>query len=113
MVSKGQLSSPLSEQILSSTVTVNFAPDGRLWRLTPTAQAVYLDYSTDNGKTYQQPIKINRTEQKIAPGLKTHRHWKSVALAVSMCFIMPMKNKIQPVSLVIPTIMDKHLVHLF
>jgi len=66
MVSKGQLSSPLSEQILSSTVTVNFAPDGRLWRLTPTAQAVYLDYSTDNGKTYQQPIKINQTEQKIS-----------------------------------------------
>jgi hypothetical protein len=58
--------SKFSEQILSSTVTVNFAPDGRLWRLTPTKQAVYVDYSIDNGKTYQHPIKINTITQKIS-----------------------------------------------
>lgn len=55
-----------TEQILSSTVTVNYAPDGRLWRLTPTEQAVYVDFSEDNGQSYQQAVKINPFEQKIS-----------------------------------------------
>jgi len=54
-----------SLEILNSTVTVNFAPDGRLWRLTPTKHTVYVDYSIDKGKTYSTPVRINTTEQKI------------------------------------------------
>ncbi len=53
-------------QILSATVTANFAPDGRLWRLIPTEHAVYVDFSDDNGKTYQHPIRINPVDQKIS-----------------------------------------------
>ena len=53
-------------EILRSTVSVNFAPDGRLWRLIPTKQAVYVDYSNDNGKSYSKPITINSLKQKIS-----------------------------------------------
>ncbi len=55
-----------SFQIPSSTVTVNFAPDGRLWRLIPTKQTVYVDYSDDHGTTYSRPIAVNKHKQKIS-----------------------------------------------
>ncbi|MFW5442790.1 MAG: exo-alpha-sialidase [Methylococcaceae bacterium] len=61
-----QKPSPLAFEILSSTVTLNFAPDGRLWRLIPTKDTVYVDFSKDKGKTYSTPIKVNTTEQKIS-----------------------------------------------
>jgi hypothetical protein len=53
------------DEILNSTVAASFAPDGRLWRLIPTKDAVYVDYSYDNGNSFQQPIKINPIPQKI------------------------------------------------
>ncbi len=53
-------------QILNTTVTANFAPDGRLWRLIPTENAVYVDFSNNNGKTFQQAIRINPIDQKIS-----------------------------------------------
>lgn len=53
-------------EIPSSTVTANFAPDGRLWRLVPTEQTVYVDYSDDNGSSYSLPIVINKRKQKIS-----------------------------------------------
>jgi hypothetical protein len=52
--------------ILRSTVAVSFAPDGRLWRLTPTSEAVFVDYSDDNGQTYRQAIQVNPESQKIS-----------------------------------------------
>lgn len=55
-----------SYEILQSTVSVNFAQDGRLWRLIPTKQVVYVDYSNDNGKSYSKPITINSLKQKIS-----------------------------------------------
>ena len=53
-------------EILSSTVTANFAPDGRLWRLVPTEETVYVDYSDDSGKSYSLPVAINKHTQQIS-----------------------------------------------
>ncbi|WP_305908761.1 sialidase family protein [Methylomarinum sp. Ch1-1] len=52
--------------VLRSTVAVAFAPDGRLWRLTPTPDAVYVDYSDDNGQTFSPPQQVNPAAQKIS-----------------------------------------------
>jgi hypothetical protein len=56
----------LADQILNSTIAVAFAPDGRLWRLIPTRDAVFIDSSADYGKTYGKAVKINPTDQKIS-----------------------------------------------
>ncbi len=56
----------LNNKILRSTVSVNFAPDGRLWRLTPTKHAIYIDYSNDEGLTYSAPVRLNKKDQKIS-----------------------------------------------
>ena len=53
------------QEINNSTVTVDFGPDGRLWRLIPTPDSVYIDYSENNGHTYSQPIRVNKKAQKI------------------------------------------------
>lgn len=65
-----QNSSPTADNlpapVLRSTVAVAFAPDGRLWRLTPTPDTVYVDYSDDNGQHFSSPLRINPTAQKIS-----------------------------------------------
>ncbi len=53
------------QEIQNSTVTVDFGPDGRLWRLVPTPGYVFLDYSDDNGLTFSQPVRVNQKPQKI------------------------------------------------
>ena len=55
-----------NEQILHTTTAANFAPDGRLWRIIPTAENVFVDYSDNNGKNYSTAVKINPTLQKIS-----------------------------------------------
>jgi hypothetical protein len=55
-----------SVEILHETVSANYGPDGRLWRLLPTEQAVYVDYSNNDGITYSEPIKVNIQNQKIS-----------------------------------------------
>lgn len=55
----------LGKQALNATVTATFSPDGRLWRLIPTDDAVYIDSSENFGKTYSQPIRVNPIGQKI------------------------------------------------
>jgi len=59
-------SNQLHNKILRSTVSVSFSPDGRLWRLTPTQHAIYIDHSDDEGKTYNTPIRVNSIDQKIS-----------------------------------------------
>lgn len=56
----------LAGQILNTTVSVTFAPDGRLWRLTPTDDAVFVDSSADHGKTYSKPGRVNPVDQRIS-----------------------------------------------
>ncbi|MGR9114222.1 MAG: exo-alpha-sialidase [Gammaproteobacteria bacterium] len=57
--------SKLAEQAINATVTAKFAPDGRLWRLIPTDDAIFIDSSTDFGKTYSKPVRINSIAQRI------------------------------------------------
>lgn len=42
-----------------------FGPDGRLWRVVPDKWHVYVDYSTDAGKTFSKPVRINSESQRI------------------------------------------------
>ena len=53
-------------EILGSTVSTDFAPDGRLWRLIPTKKAIYVDFSNDYGSTYSKPTRVNKLDQKIS-----------------------------------------------
>lgn len=46
-------------------VTATFGPDGRLWRIVPEKKFIYVDYSTDLGKTFSVPVRINRKPQRI------------------------------------------------
>ncbi len=53
-------------EILGATVSISFAPNGRLWRLIPTKKDIYVDYSNDSGNTYSKPIRVNKIEQRIS-----------------------------------------------
>ena len=46
-------------------VSAAFGPDGRLWRVVPEKQHVYVDYSTDLGKTFSVPVAVNTEDQRI------------------------------------------------
>ncbi len=46
-------------------VTAAFGSDNRLWRVVPEKWHVYVDYSTDLGKTFSAPVRINRESQRI------------------------------------------------
>ena len=46
-------------------VSAAFAPDGRLWRIVPEKKHVYVDYSTDLGKTFSAPVPVNKEAQHI------------------------------------------------
>lgn len=46
-------------------VSAAFGPDGRLWRIVPEKEHVYVDYSTDLGKTFSAPVAINTESQRI------------------------------------------------
>jgi len=63
-------------------VTAAFGPDGRLWRIVPEKHHVYVDYSTDLGKTFSTPVLINTEAQHIKvsgenrPGIAVDRSGK-------------------------------------
>jgi hypothetical protein len=46
-------------------VTAAFGPDKRLWRIVPEKKHVYVDYSTDLGKTFSAPVLVNKESQSI------------------------------------------------
>lgn len=46
-------------------VSANFGPDGKLWRVLTSKRAVYVDYSTDNGKSFSHLQQINRQTQIV------------------------------------------------
>ena len=46
-------------------VSAKFGPDGRLWRVVPEKKFIYVDYSTDLGKTFSTPVRINKKSQYI------------------------------------------------
>ena len=46
-------------------VSAAFGPDGRLWRIVPEKKHVYVDYSTDLGKSFSSPVVVNKESQAI------------------------------------------------
>jgi hypothetical protein len=46
-------------------VTAAFGPDDRLWRVVPEKKHVYVDYSTDLGKTFSAPVRLNIESQRV------------------------------------------------
>ena len=50
---------------LGQVVSVAFGPDGKLWRIVPTENFVFVDFSTDHGQTFSQPIAVNSKPQRI------------------------------------------------
>ncbi len=46
-------------------VSATFGRNGRLWRVVPQQQKVYVDYSDDLGKSFSTPVLINLETQKI------------------------------------------------
>jgi hypothetical protein len=49
----------------SLVVAAAFGPDDRLWRIVPGKRHVYVDYSTDLGKTFSEPVRVNNESQRI------------------------------------------------
>ncbi len=56
----------ISRHAINTTVSVAFAPDGKLWRLTPTRNAVFIDSSADNGQTFSKPVQVNPNSLKTS-----------------------------------------------
>jgi len=50
---------------LKGIIPTTFGPDGTLWRLFPTEKNIFVEYSTDLGRSFSQPFKVNPDEQKI------------------------------------------------
>lgn len=46
-------------------VASTFDAQGRLWRVVPEKNHVYVDYSTDSGKTFSTPVRVNQESQRI------------------------------------------------
>ncbi len=42
-----------------------FDSQGRLWRVVPEKNYIYVDYSTDLGKTFSVPVRVNQDAQRI------------------------------------------------
>lgn len=78
-------------------VSATFATDGRLWRIVPGKEHVYVDYSTDLGKTFSAPITVNKASQRIKasgenrPGIAVDRSGRITVIYAA--------EGIQPVSL--------------
>ena len=50
---------------LKGIIPTTFGPDGTLWRLFPTEKNIFVEYSTDLGRSFSQPFKVNPDEQKM------------------------------------------------
>ena len=50
---------------MGQVVSADFGPDGKLWRIVPTENFVFVDYSTDHGKTFSQPVAVNSQPKRI------------------------------------------------
>lgn len=46
-------------------VSATFDVDGKLWRVVPEKKYLYVDYSTDLGKTFSAPVRVNAQAQRI------------------------------------------------
>ncbi len=53
-------------------VAAAFGPDRRLWRLVPTTDHVYVDFSSDYGKTFSPPVAVNAERVPIRAQSEYH-----------------------------------------
>jgi len=79
-------------------VAAAFGPDGKLWRATPDKQHVYVDYSTDQGKTFSAPVVINSESQRIKVSGENHPGI-TVDRAGNVYVIYPAEGEKQPAML--------------
>lgn len=76
------------DQAMSTGAAATFGADGRLWRATAGTQYLFVDYSSDAGKTFSRAVAVNAKAQRIRassedrPNIavdKTGRIWVSYA----------------------------------
>lgn len=79
-------------------VAAAFGPDGKLWRATPDKQHIYVDYSTDQGKTFAAPVIINPESQRIKTSGENHPGI-AVDHAGNVYVIYPAEGEKQPAML--------------
>ena len=53
------------DDVASPVVAATFAPDGRLWRVVPRAHSLQVDYSTDLGASFSEPVLIQPPRQRL------------------------------------------------
>jgi hypothetical protein len=51
--------------VVGPAVSTTFGPDGKLWRIVPTKSFVEVDFSTDFGKSFSEPVRVNSRKRKI------------------------------------------------
>jgi len=56
---------PRNDSGVGLFISAAFGPDGRLWRLVPASDYVYVDYTTDYGVTFSHPVAVNNKAQRI------------------------------------------------
>lgn len=49
----------------NAVVSATFGPGGRLWRVIPTDEYVYVDFSDDRGATFSAPVAVNNEPQRV------------------------------------------------
>ena len=51
--------------VVGPAVSTTFGPDGKLWRIVPTKSFVEVAFSTDFGKSFSEPVRVNSRKRKI------------------------------------------------
>jgi len=59
------LAGSASAEVLGPAVSVQFGPDGRLWRVTPYADRVEVDHSGDRGRSFSAPVVVGPPGQVV------------------------------------------------
>ncbi|MCK5334739.1 MAG: exo-alpha-sialidase [Gammaproteobacteria bacterium] len=55
-----------SKQHCAKTMTSTFDSKGRLWSVWTNSQHLYVNHSDDNGKSFSQPVKVNKISEDIS-----------------------------------------------
>lgn len=85
-------------------VSANFGPDGRLWRVSASKQFVFVDVSSDNGKTFSSPITVNPEAQHIKASSENR---PSIAVdGNNHIYVVYAAEGVQPATLLISSSID-------
>jgi hypothetical protein len=78
-------------------VTATFSHDGRLWRVVPEKDHIYVDSSSDLGKTFTAPVQINKEAQSIK--VSGENRPSIIVDRSGFIYVIYAAESIQPVSL--------------